>query len=251
MSLSARHIGYFRFMLMTASLLFLLVLSGCKTWPDDDPIPQPELAGTYVGAGNIGGGLTNVLMQITGPDSAGALSGAIRYRSVITSFSSLLQDSTGDTLRFRYLRNSTVYRAWVYVGAAGLTVHFEEPDDIPAFRLNREVDGYNLSGLWVGPMTSSSAQEERAATMDMDQQGQSFYGTVDVSFYRTLQFHLTSGAASVASFEMSGILTIGTTDYPAFFSGQYYAPDTVHGYWQAGSSGEVDHGEYLYFRSFE
>lgn len=237
-----------------AALLLCLVTlwNGCKTWPEEvGPDGPPEAQGTYVGSIDIEGGVVNMLLSVIGPDSADHYTGSVRYRSQITSFEDIYRTQTGDTLWFRYRRNETVYRAWALLDYGGLTVHFIEPSGISVAFLNRELDGYNLSGVWNGLMTSATMPEQRTASMSMDQQGQAFYGTVYVTFFHPVQLEITSGVVSQENYHLYGNMRVGTSTTIMDMTGYYYSRDTVTGYWQAGSNGSVDHGEYLFYRTYE
>jgi hypothetical protein len=236
--------------------LGLLVLSallfGCRRWPDNStPLEPPEAEGSYVGSGALGGSAANVLMGISGPDTSGQLTGAIRYRSQVITFDDIYRIKDTDTLWFRYRRDNVAYRAWALLGGNGLAVHFVEPDALPVFRLNREIAGYNMSGLWNGQMTSNALQEQSAATLSMDQQGQSFYGAAETVFLQSARFDLDNGVANGSGFQLTGDYRIGPSDYSTLFVGTYVARDTVLGNWDAGENGAVDRGEFFFYRSFD
>ena len=233
-------------------LVAAVVLSGCRSWPDDTtPLEPPIAEGSYVGAGTLGGGATNVLMGINGPDTSGQLDGAIRYRSQIIELEDIFRVQDADTLWFRYRRDDVLQRAWGLLGGTGLAVHFVEPADIPTFRLNREIAGYNMSGRWRGLMSSTALPQESEATLSMDQQGQSFYGTAETVFIQSARFELDNGVANESSYHLTGTLYEGTGSAAVLMVGTYLARDTMQGNWDAGENGSVDRGAFWFYRSFD
>jgi hypothetical protein len=236
----------------TAMLATALAFAGCRSWPEDtSPLEPPLAEGTYVGSGALGGGATNVLMAITGPDTNGQLDGAIRYRSQIITLEDIYRVTDTDSLWFRYWRDNVLHRAWALLGGNGLAVHFEEPAGIATFRLNREIGGYNMSGLWRGLMSSNALQLQCDASLTMDQQGQSFYGTSETVFVQTARFDLNNGVAGEGSYHMTGTYDIAAASYSTLWVGTYVARDTLLGNWDAGENGSVDRGEFWFYRSFE
>lgn len=157
----------------------------------------------------------------------------------------------GDTLNFAYVRNNATYRAWCLTGDAGMLVYFVQPEQLSAIAMNREIGGYNMSGMWSGAMTSTSWQVERSAQMTMSQSSQLFSGTINVDFPISAQFLIGNGAASNAAFQLSGSERISLTDYPTLLVGSFNAPDTISGSWQSGTQGEVDQGYFWFARSFQ
>ena len=237
---------------VTVMLMIGVMLTGCRTWPDDSAPLEPPLAeGSYVGSGTLGGGATNVLMAINGPDTSGQLDGAIRYRSQVIALEDIYRVQDGDTVWFRYNRDDELYRAWALLGGNGLAVHFVEPTGIPAFRLNREISGYNMSGMWRGLMSSTALQLQSEAALSMDQQGQSFYGTAETVFIQSARFELNNGVANESSFHLTGTLYEGTASASVLMVGTYVARDTLAGNWNAGENGSVDRGEFWFCRSFD
>lgn len=225
---------------------------GCRTWPDDSSTNEPAAAeGSYVGNGNLGGGSTNILMAVVGPDSAGLFNGGIRYRSQITSFEDIYRVTNSDSLWLRYHRDNVLHRAWAMIGNNGLSIHFVEPTGIPTFRVNREIGGYNMSGAWNGSMSSTTWQLQNDASLTMDQQGQSFVGSVETAFFQTIRFEVNNGVANGNSFHLNATMFSGTSRYTALIYGTYSARDTTAGYWEAGENGSVDNGQFLFFRSFD
>ncbi|MDD5088875.1 MAG: hypothetical protein PHI18_08770, partial [bacterium] len=211
-------------------LLVMLEAAGCKTSPTDPTAPQSSgLQGTYLGYGAFDGTSGNVLMQFEGPDSAGGYTGAVRYHSVITSFDDIYQAAEGDSMFCRFRRNGTTYRFWGIPESTGLPLHIIEPSGVTDFRVNRESPGYNMSGLWNGQMSSALTPDAAAASMMMDQRGQIFSGTLDVSLPDNPDFEFTSGAAADASFQLSGHCWVFTQQIPAEFAGTYWAQDTING----------------------
>jgi hypothetical protein len=236
----------------TGLLVLTLAVSGCRTWPNDStPLEPPVAEGSYVGSGTLGGGATNVLMAVTGPDTSGQLDGAIRYRSQIISLEDIYRVPDSDTLWFRYRRDDVLYHAWAMLGGNGLAVHLVEPSGIPTFRLNREIAGYNMSGSWRGLMSSTALRLQSNATLTMDQQGQSFYGAAETVFLQSARFDLNNGVANEASYHLTGMLYEGTASTSALWVGDYLSRDTMAGSWDAGENGSVDRGEFWFYRSFD
>ncbi|MBU0509965.1 hypothetical protein KKH27_14170 [bacterium] len=230
---------------------FAVLLTGCKSSPTDSPAEQQAtLAGTYVGIGNLGGSQTNILMEFSGPDSLDAYGGTIRYRSAVLSFDDVYVNAEGDTVFFRYSRDSVVYRAWGLIEHTSLDLSFIEPTGVASFQVNRKSSGFNLSGLWSGIMSSTYVSQPVSAVMNMNQQGQLFWGTIDLSPSYTLNIQISSGASAEASFQFSGEAWVFSERIPASFAGSYFAPDTISGLWQAGESPLYDSGEFLFWRSF-
>jgi hypothetical protein len=226
------------------------VLAGCRTWPTNTkPAPSP-LASSYVGVGNLDGGLTNVILLITGPDSAGNFAGGMYYRDTSSTFTSVTVNAASDSVRFRFLRSGTVFDGTALVLSSALMVEFSLPTGIQSFRVNRELEGYNLTGLWNGSMYSALTEFTRNATMTMDQNGQLFNGEIDVTFDQAYHFMITTGTANQNAMQMSGTARISALEFPTLFVGTYSEIDTVQGTWQAGQNSEIDHGDFIFVRSF-
>jgi hypothetical protein len=250
MSIQELNMSCFRIHLSVAVILVLIAgMIGCKESPLAKP-PVDGLEGEYLGYGNLGGGLTNVVFGITAPDSTYHYTGVIRYRGQLIHFNSLVSDSSGDTLRFHYHQDNTQYSGIAAVNSAFLALHFNEPAGVPDFNVNRDQSGYNMTGLWNGFMTGTTVEDIRSATMTMDQRGQLFYGTIDVRFFQTYQFQINTGVTG-SSLQLQGILHFGTTDQPCLLLGNYVTIDSIGGNWQAGTNGEADHGQYVFRRTFE
>jgi hypothetical protein len=203
-----------------------------------------------VGTGSLGGGPTNVLLVLSGLDSTGYHSGTISYRSVTSTLTDVVADGLSDTVRFAYSRDNTTYRVWALQQSTGIALHFLEPASIPAVNLNREIDGYNLSGLWEGEMSSTAFQGQQPATMTMDQTGEFFLGTVQVSFYEPWTFSLNDGNVSGSAFQIAGAVSTSGGELSAILEGSYAGPDSVTGTWSAGTNGEFDRGDFLFTRTF-
>jgi hypothetical protein len=227
--------------------------SGCKHYPDNPQDTQVPLQGSYVGLGNLdhASDTYNISLALTGPDSAGHYAGQIGYRSVLTDLATVLRDSTGDTLRFQYLRNNTAYSAWALFSTTGLQVHFVAPTGIDAFRLNREIGGFNMSGYWQGLMYSVNLQQQTGAAMSMDQEGSSFYGTLDANLFEHAEISFRSGGYNGSSFQMTGTMRISSSDYPVLVAGNYVTHDSIAGSWEAGSNGSYDRGTFAMGRRFQ
>ncbi len=233
-------------------VLILTLMIGCKTSPTNSiPAETAILAGTYVGSGNPGNGLTNILMEFNESDSTNYFTGAIRYQSEITSFEYIQVDSSLDTVRFRYYRNNVLHSAWGLIEAYGIPLHFTEPSGISEFRLNRELQGFNMSGQWAGLITSQYSVEPMDITMSMDQQGQLFFGTISAAIPYNAAFTFSSGVANESTFQLVGTVYISPYTIPVYWNGSYLAPDTITGSWQADDNPAYDYGQFLLYRPFE
>jgi hypothetical protein len=238
--------------LVLIGIAVVLLETGCRTWPDESNNNEPAVAqGSYVGSGELGGSSANILITVAGPDSAGLYSGSIHYRSQTTAFEDIIAVTDSDSLWFHYRRDDVMYRAWATYSSSGLTIHFVEPSDVPAFRVNREINGYNMSGTWDGRMSSAYWQVSNDASLTMEQEGQSFIGTATTAFSQTTSYEVSNGVANEASFQLNATMYVGANRYSAILYGTYAARDTTSGYWQAGDNGSVDHGEFVFCRTFE
>jgi hypothetical protein len=233
--------------LLPLLLLALLMLS-CRKWPDNPQSTDTSLQGFYVGIANIGGGYTNVLVEVLTADSLGNLKGTIIYRSDTCTFTEITTNSAKDTLWFKYTRESTAYQAWAKITNVSMTVNITTPTGIPAFRLNKEISNYNMSGLWTGLMSSTLYQNSYNSDMTMDQAGSLFSGTIVVSFPQQQTYTLRSGAVSQSGFQISGTLGTSSTGTAVIFEGSYQNVDRVGGYWHLDDMS--DQGQFLFIRSF-
>ncbi len=225
-------------------------LGGCRKLNDEPPAPQPApLQGSYVGVATINDSGQNMLLNLIGPDSSGHISGTIYHGRGSWNLAHATLDATGDTLRFSYragdLADATD-SAWALVEATGLRVHFILPAGIPVFDLNREVGGTNMTGLWAGEMYSRFLDSWRSAIMDMSQTGELYGGIVDVPLVQNAHCRITTGVTSGGSFQLSGILRMGQTDYPVVFTGHYATLDSLRGNWQT----DGDDGSFSFRREF-
>lgn len=244
------HVARHRGLLLTLVGLAAVVLAGCRQFPTDNkPVPSP-VSGSYVGVVNLEGGDTNVIVVLAGPDSAGQFSGAIYYRGRNSTFSQTTVNAAADSVQFRYLRLNTLYVGVAVVTSTSLVITLATPTGIPAFHVNRELLGYNLTGTWSGSMYSALTEITHGATMSLDQSGQLFQGSIESNFLQTYQFQITSGAANQNAFQMTGTAHIAAQDFPTLFVGYYTAVDTVTGTWQAGQNAEIDHGDFVFVRLF-
>jgi hypothetical protein len=242
---------YTRWTCLLPALLILMASGGCRHYNDEPKTTAVSVQGDYVAYGDLGGGATNILLEITGPDSADRYAGAIRYRSSIIHFSSIGTDSSGDTLRLEYIRDLVTYRAWTVPTAASLLLHFTTPTGLAALLANKELNGTNMTGRWTGAMSSINSLQQRTATLTMNQTGQLFSGSATVTFYQTAQFQFSTGAVSGSTFQLNGTMRVGTTDYSAQFTGNYLTMDSIGGNWYAGQNGADDNGYFAFSRPFE
>jgi hypothetical protein len=101
-------------------------------------------------------------------------------------------------------------------------------------------------------MSSTLLQGQRSAGMTMNQTGNLFLGTVQVSFNEPWSFNLGSGSSTNGTFQVTGSVSTGSGSFPAAFNGSYSSPDSIYGTWDAGEhSSEIDGGEFLFTRSFQ
>ena len=231
-------------------VLTVLVLS-CRKWPSDSRPGSETGEASFVGIGNLGGGSTNVLVVLSGLEAGRYASGSITYRSATSTFTELDATEAGDTVRFAYSRSGTDYAGWALNTSTGLAMTFTQPSGITPFTVNRELDGFNMTGYWSGDMSSTVIEGQRTANLAMDQAGSLFLGSADVSFFEPWTFTFTSGTQNVASFQIVGSVSTSGGSYDAQFTGNYSGPDSIGGWWSAGSEGEIDGGEFLFTRSFQ
>ena len=232
----------------------LLIAAGCKTYPNGPTAPtEVSVGGGYVGSGTLDGSTANIRLRIAGPDTLGHYSGDIDYLSQDIALASATKDSSGDTIRFQYTRSNVLHAAWAAVDGSGLTVHYTAPTGISAIRLNRGfgTDTLNLTGIWQGTMFSYGLLTNRTASMTIDQEGGLFGGTLDVTLDRAAHVQVTSGGYSGNSFQFTGTMRYGTTDYSFSAAGSYVTVDSVSGNWSAGDFGSLDHGSFDFRRPFQ
>lgn len=239
-----------KLIIIPLALLASLMISSCRSWPDNPEQVITQVQGFYIGVGNIGGGLTNVLIEILTADSLGNLKGSIVYRSDTTQFSQIRTNASLDSVWFVYLRDTTIYHADAVVSGLGLSVSFTSPAGIPVFRVNKEVSGYNMTGIWNGQMTSTYSLNSHDAQMNMTQESGLFSGTVNVTFQQAVTFELNGGAVNGADFQLSGTMGSAANGISALFYGRYESSDRISGYWSAGPNGDNDNGEFVFIRTF-
>jgi hypothetical protein len=236
---------------LTILMAMWLLIAGCHRSPLQPGGPaQPAVSGNYVGVGTVNGRASNILMVVIGPDSVGRLGGSITYQSLTSNFEEIYSDSTGDTLQFRYRRDTTLHRGWALISISALSVHLTEPVSA-SFQLNRETNGTNMTGLWSGLMSSTLIQDVRTASATLDQTGQLYSGEIEVTFFEATHFQITSGAADNTAFQMSGTMLVGASSTEALFQGSFATADSIRGYWQAGPNGSVDSGEFGFVRHYD
>ncbi len=238
--------------LVAAALLLAgLATISCRKAAPVAARPSDTAASSFVGIASFGGSPVNVLILITeGTDSAHTLSGYITYQSQTTQFSSISLSAASDTLFFGYTRPTVNYQAWALVQALGLEVHYTEPTGLLPFRLNREVNGHNMTGIWTGDMSSTLLQGQRPVTLTMDQSGGGFTGGAEANFVEPWTFTITTGNVSGNNFQISGTVH-GSNTYPTVWNGNYVGFDTISGVWSAGGESEIDGGEFLFSRLFQ
>jgi hypothetical protein len=247
-------------MLIRTSWISLLVVigltiaAGCKKWPNESSTPQAiTLQGTYVGAAQVQNAPVNVLLEITGPDTAGHYSGRIRLYHQIISLDTVTATSDLDTVWFNFSvgdASPVQYQAYALDVTNNLVVQFTAPAGIPSFHMNKESLGANLTGYWTGFMTGSALPDSRSAIMSMDQQGLFFIGTVDVTFFETDHFVINHGQQNTPAIQFDGSMHVGTAYYSALFYGNFLTSDSISGNWQAGQNGSQDFGQFVFHRIY-
>jgi hypothetical protein len=242
---------YARLTSLLPALLIVVVLGGCRHYNDDPESTAVTIQGDYVAYGDLGDGAINMLLEISGPDSAGRYAGGIRYSGTISTFSSIVTDSSGDTLRFEYARDLITYRVWTVPKATSMLLHFTAPSEISDILANKEASGNNMTGRWTGPMSATGWPQTSTAVMIINQTGQLFTGLATVTFYQTGNFLFTTGAVSSSTFQLNGTMRVASTDYAAQFDGNYITADSIAGNWYAGQNGADGSGYYVFSRSFE
>lgn len=229
------------------TLLLLSVLS-CKKTPTDSPVVPPEVEGVYVGWGRPGNFGTNVKLEFD--STATGWHGNIEFSGVTTTLNVTEVSADQDTVRFEYIRGST-YRYLGVVSNVAVTLYVLEPSGLPTFVLNKELNGYNLSGDWNGLMYSQYLQSTQHADMYMDQQGVLYDGDVQSSFgFYTLIGDILQGGYENAAFYFSGEAPFSGERYPFRFDGQYVNPDSIVGIWQVNIPGGGDSGTFAFGRDF-
>lgn len=244
---------YYGWLFAISGLMVIALFGmGCRSWPEDTGDNTPaETQGSYVGNANLGGGSGNILLTVGGPDSLESLRGTIRYRSVVSEFEEIFRVTDSDSLWFSYRRDNVTYRAWASISHTGMTVSFLDPSGIPAFRVNREIDGYNMSGTWNGRISSTYWQLQNDAAMTMEQEGQSFIGVLETSFRQFVRFEINNGVVNEGSFHLNAEMFSGTSRNTAILYGSYLTRDTTTGFWETGNDGVTDNGQFILYRSFD
>ena len=232
-------------------LVAVLLSTSCRQTAPVDAQQPTETLTSYVGIASFSAVPTNVLIVASqSADAPATLSGSITYQSQHTDFAEITLSDDGDTLRFNYVRSNVLYRAWAVKSSVDLRVHFTEPTGIPVFRLNRETNGHNMTGIWNGEMSSTFAPGPQSVTLVMDQTGTVFTGETSVNFFEPWTFELSTGSVSGSAFELSGSVH-GSSTVPTSWQGYYVGFDTLTGTWNAGGEAEIDGGEFFLSRWFQ
>lgn len=241
---------FLRFLLPCLLALVLMGFAGCRKLNDEPPVQEtPPLEGSYVGVAVFDGTRQNVLLGLVGPDSSGRIEGTIHHSGGAWTLATAALDSSGDTLRFSYHPGDVAQltdSAWALLGATGLRVHYLTPASVPAFDLNREIGGTNMTGLWSGQMYSRILGQWRNASMDISQTGDLYGGTVDVALDPNAHCVISSGVTSGGTFQLLGTARMLQVDYPVAFTGQYAGLDSLVGNWQI----DIYDGSFVFHRLF-
>lgn len=227
-----------------------VISAGCKKSPTGStPDAGPEVAGTYVGWGSPGGTGQNTLLEITQNDS-GSWLGSISYGGLNSDIAVIEVSQDEDSVRFQYIRGST-YRLLGVFSNVAVTIHVLEPSGHPAYSLNKEIDGYNLSGEWHGQMYSQWLEDQSPALLYMDQQGAFYDGNVqtDYSLY-TLQGIIDEGAMESDDFYFGGTTTGTFSGYEFRFDGSFEVQDSIVGTWYVVGNDLSDQGTFTFWRRF-
>jgi len=137
------------------------------------------------------------------------------------------------------------------VSAVAITIYVLEPAGQPTYVLNKERDGYNMSGDWNGVMYSQYLQRTEHVDMYMDQQGAFFDGDLQSNFGAyTLLGNVTHGALEGDGFFFAGTAPFSGTEYPFRFDGEFVNSDSITGLWQLTIPGGNDAGTFAFGRRF-
>lgn len=231
-------------------LASLVILFGCKKTPTDSGDTEaPQVTGSYVGWGMPGGTGFNMRIEIEEADSAN-WDGTILYAGSTVPLTITSVSENEDSIRFEFTRAST-YRYLGILSNVSMTIMVLEPAGQPTYFLNRERNGYNLSGDWDGWMYSQFLNTTEDAEMFMNHQGTLFDGDVESSFgFYNLLGDVTSGAQNGAGVSFWGTAPFDGGEYPFQFDGTFINRDSVNGSWQLSVSGGGDSGTFAFARRF-
>jgi hypothetical protein len=240
-------------------LTALLLIAGCKKSPTGSVDPLPVSAtGSFLGYTDFGGGSGNYWLRIQEPDSAAVdstgtmeLEGAIHYNGTSTVLLIAESYADGDSLRIEWVRDDIRFAGSTAVASSGFYFEFSDPSWKQPMRANREIGGYNLTGLWNGSMSSNALQVSRDAQMGMDQQSSLYLGWVEVNYLGLLHGDLVSGNYAGPDFTTGGTAQYGGESYELSLTGTFARVDTIAGSWTLRDEGVVDGGEFLFWRTFE
>jgi hypothetical protein len=233
----------------------LIAIPGCKKSPTDS-IQQIEsvAAGSYVGYNDLGDGFVNVWLAVLDEtpesDTSGipTLTGFIEYGNEREQLLSITTDANQDSLWLQYSYNGVIHRAASAITIQGLDLIFSTPSGLPTLRMNREVGAANMTGKWLGTMTSNYLLTTSAAVMIMDQWGGEYFGDVDVQFSSALHGDINNGSTGGSDFSLSGTGIYGSYSTTLQMEGHYVHQDTIGGNWVIGSN--YDSGSFLFWRDF-
>lgn len=227
-----------------------VVSTGCKRSPTGGTVvPAPEVDGSYVGWGRPGGSGRNVRLGLAESDS-GEWIGSIKYGNLTNDVLVTEVSDDEDSVRFQYTRGET-YQVLGVLSSVGIDLFVLEPNGQPAYTLNKEVDGYNLSGEWDGQMYSEWLEDQSAASLYLDQQGAFYDGNVesDYSLY-SLVGEIDGGAMEASDFYFGGVTTGSFGGYDFRFNGTFENQDSIAGTWYVTGNELYDQGTFTFWRNF-
>lgn len=227
----------------------LILVGSCKKTPvNPPPLPEPELEGSYVGWGRPGGTGQNVWLELV--YSNGDWNGRIQYGGQISGIEVTDVSSGEDSVRFEYERGN-MYRCLGIVSSFALTIYILEPAGQPTYTLNREENGYNLSGFWDGLIYSQLLEDWREAELFVDQQGSLYNGDLEAQMtLYTILGDINDGAQEGDAFYFAGLTEFDNNDHPFRFDGEFVNSDSVAGVWQIALPNGQDVGEFRLWRRF-
>jgi hypothetical protein len=238
-------------------LLFFAFCAGfglvaCSKSPTQPPQVIPRTAdGVYRGHSTLDGSDSqNIVLRVQAPDSNGHYSGTIRFGGVASLLSSVTTDSLVDSIFISYVRSGTAYAAKSRITEAGLALRYTSHTAIPTVLLNREIDGYNLTGEWQGEMLSELFDVIRSAELDAVQVDVLLDGEVRVNFFGMITGDIQSGAVNNEFFQLSGTASYSGNSSEFLMVGTYSSSDSIAGNWYLGPNGSQDSGIFLFFRSY-
>ncbi|MBU1636162.1 hypothetical protein KKC97_00670 [bacterium] len=238
-------------------ILLVAAMNACKKSSTEPVETVPSIAGgSYVGYDDLGDGFVNVWLAVIEGETdttsgIPSLSGFIEYGDEREQMLSITTNAAQDSLWLQYSYGGVIHRASSDISVEGLELIFSTPAGLPVLRLNREIGGSNMTGKWLGTMTSNYWQVTSSAVMIMDQWGVDFIGDVDANLYEDLHGDINAGSVAGVDFSLTGTGYYGSYSADLTFWGQYIHQDTIGGNWQIGTGSQAyDNGSFLFWRDF-